>query len=74
MTDEERERTREYLRRWREVTGPALERIGRRELREFDFWKHRRATAGLLEIAVAHGRPRTTCGMADFYRRIGLTS
>jgi len=75
MTKEEEIRlTREHFRLWREVTGPTLERIKRKELREYDYSDHMASIEGLLELATLHRKSRRSSGMAEFYRRLGATS
>lgn len=58
-----------WLAHWRRV-GPILERIRREELRNFDYWANRKQVAGLFEIGVRHGPPRTTSGLVELQRRL----
>jgi hypothetical protein len=69
MTTLTREDLRAYLEHWKRV-GPQLEAIRREELRRFDFEAHRDNVAGLFEMAVQHGRPRTTSGLIEMRRRL----
>ena len=52
---------------WRRV-GPKLERIRRQELRNFDFKAHWQTIDGLLQLACAQGKPRTTSGLVEYQR------
>jgi hypothetical protein len=66
-----RDALREQLLRWQRV-GPELEAIRRRELRDYDFEKNHRAVASLFQLATDRREPRTTSGLVEWYRRLGL--
>jgi hypothetical protein len=72
MSPSDREALREHLLRWQRV-GPELEAIRRRELRDYDFEKNREAVASLFQLGTDRRVPRTTSGLVEWYRRLGLS-
>jgi hypothetical protein len=52
---------------WRRV-GPKLERIRRRELRDFNYQEQLPAIDALLQIAVERAVSRTTSGLVELER------
>ena len=69
MTTLTREDLRAYLEHWKRV-GPQLEAIRREELRKFDFKANRSQIAGLFEMGLKHGTPRTTTGLVEYRKRL----
>ena len=67
MTEQEIERTRAWVENWKTL-GPILEEIRRKELREYDYNKHRSGALGLLEMGHLFRRPRPTTGMVEMQR------
>src|SRR5438552_3250100 len=68
MTTEERNRYREYIRRWERV-GPLLSRIRIQEMRAPDYAEDWRIIDSLYEIGLYHCCvPRTTSGLVEQQR------
>jgi len=58
---------REFIERWKRV-GPLLEEIRWQELRLYRHEDHWKTVEGLMEMAVAHGTPRTTSGLVEIQK------
>jgi len=46
----------------------ALEKVRRKELREFNYEERREAVLGMLELAALFRRPRNTSGMIEMQK------
>jgi hypothetical protein len=64
--------TRGLIDHWRHV-GPKLDRIRRKELRDFDQEKQAGVIDALLEIACGRATPRITSGLVKMQRLLAKT-
>lgn len=60
-----------FVETWKQA-GPALERIRRRELADFDYAKKAAIVDSLLELGVRFGRRRRTSGLVEQQRLFRL--
>jgi hypothetical protein len=58
---------RDYVAHWRRV-GPALARVRKQELRNFDYKNNLEAIDALLQLGVDFARQRRTSGLVEFQR------
>jgi|LSQX01.1.fsa_nt_gb hypothetical protein len=67
MSGAEKEQYRRFVEHWKRA-GPELERIRREELRALDTRKAIAGIDALVDIAIRHGKPRETSGLAERQR------
>ena len=67
MKDEEREKLREYVNRWKE-TGEFLEKLRRENIRNAILADSIIAFDGVFKSAIFLNKPKPTSGFVEFYR------
>jgi hypothetical protein len=67
FTQDEKTLMKKWVDNWK-TTGPLLEQIRRKELREFVHEDHLAAMRSLLELGAKFAKPRTTTGMVEMQR------
>jgi hypothetical protein len=63
---------REMIAHWRRI-GPALDRIRRQELRQFNYEQQLPMIDALLQLACEQSLPRTTSGLVELERLLAKT-